>query len=126
MARILLVDDEESIVTTLSTLLRAQGYSTASALGGEAAKDLIMSQQFDLMISDIRMSPVDGMELLKLAHDHCPTMPVIMLTAYGQVETAIEALQLGAFDYVKKPFKAEELIDTVKRALESRDYMTKD
>ena len=118
MAKILLVDDEPSILSVLSTLLKAEGYDVEAVLGGVKAKDLISSRQFDLMIADIRMSPVNGLELLKQAHGECPTMSVIMLTAYGSVETAIEALKLGAFDYVTKPFKVDELLITVQRALE--------
>ena len=118
MARILLVDDEPSILSVLSALLKAEGYDVVPALGGDKAKGVLASEEFDLMISDIRMSPVNGMELLKIAHDDRPTMSVIMLTAYGSVETAIEALKLGAFDYVTKPFKVDELLITVQRALE--------
>lgn len=118
MARLLLVDDEPSILSVLSTLLKAEGYDVTAALGGEKAKDLLTSEEFDLMISDIRMSPLNGMELLKFAHDERSAMAVIMLTAYGSVETAIEALKLGAFDYVTKPFKVDELLITVQRALE--------
>ena len=118
MSRILLVDDEPSILSVLSTLLKAEGYEVQAALGGEKATDLLHAEAFDLMIADIRMSPVNGMELLKMAHDQCPAMSVIMLTAYGSVETAIEALKLGAFDYVTKPFKVDELLITVQRALE--------
>jgi DNA-binding NtrC family response regulator len=118
MARILLVDDEPSILSVLSALLKAEGYEVVPALGGEKAKAILASEDFDLMLSDIRMSPINGMELLKLAHDDKPTMSVIMLTAYGSVETAIEALKLGAFDYVTKPFKVDELLITVQRALE--------
>ncbi|MFO7870742.1 MAG: sigma-54 dependent transcriptional regulator [Kiritimatiellia bacterium] len=118
MAKILLVDDEASILTVLSTLLKAEGYEVAAEQNGEKARELITSEDFDLMISDIRMSPVNGMELLKVAHEQRPSMSVIMLTAYGSVETAIEALKLGAFDYVTKPFKVDELLITVQRALE--------
>ncbi len=121
MARILLVDDEPSILSVLTALLKAEKYEVVPALGGEKARDLIMTETFDLMISDIRMSPVNGRELLRLAHDERPNLPVIMLTAYGSVETAIEALKLGAFDYVTKPFKVDELLITVRRAL---DYST--
>lgn len=117
MAKILLVDDEPSILSVLSTLLKAEGYEVVSALGGVKATELIRADDFDLMISDIRMSPVNGMEILKLAHDEKPAMSVIMLTAYGSVETAIEAMKLGAFDYVTKPFKVDELLITVQRAL---------
>ena len=118
MAKILLVDDEPSILSVLSTLLKAEGYDVQSALGGHKAKELMLDESFDLMISDVRMSPINGMELLRLAHDERPAMPVIMLTAHGSVETAIEALKLGAFDYVTKPFKVDELLITVQRALE--------
>jgi len=118
MARILLVDDEPSTLSVLSALLKAEDYEVTPALGGEKAKVLLTSDEFDLMISDIRTSPVNGMELLKLVHDERPNMSVIMLTAYGSIETAIEALKLGAFDYVTKPFKVDELLITIQRALE--------
>ncbi len=121
MSRVLLVDDEPSILSVLSALLKAESYEVTPVLGGEKAREMLRSEIFDLMISDIRMSPVNGMELLRQAHEERPQMPVIMLTAYGSVETAIEALKLGAFDYVTKPFKVDELLITVQRAL---DYST--
>ncbi len=124
MAKLLLVDDEPSILSVLTTLLKAEGYEVTSALGGVKAKELLQAEDFDLMLSDIRMSPINGMELLKLAHQEKPAMGVIMLTAYGSVETAIEALKLGAFDYVTKPFKVDELLITVQRALDYQRALT--
>ncbi|HBA85861.1 MAG TPA: DNA-binding response regulator [Verrucomicrobia bacterium] len=118
MSRILLVDDEPSILSVLSTLLRAESHDVVPVLGGEKAQDVIRNETFDLMISDIRMSPVDGMQLLKFARKEKPGMAVIMITAYGSVETAVEAMKEGAFDYVTKPFKVDELLITVQRALE--------
>ncbi len=123
MARILLVDDEPSILNVLSTLLKGQGHDCVPAKGGEQARELIREEQFDLMISDIRMTPIDGLELLKLAKRMRPQMVVIMLTAYGSVETAVTAMKEGAFDYVTKPFKVDELIITVQRALEFRSIV---
>ena len=123
MVRVLVVDDDMGVLETLNILLESEGYEVVAALGGEKGRALIESDKFDLMISDIRMNPLNGMELLKFAHDTCPEMSVIMLTAYGQVETAIEALQLGAFDYVAKPFKTEKLLATVQRALECKGLM---
>jgi two-component system, NtrC family, response regulator PilR len=120
MSRILLVDDEPSILSVLSTLMRSQGFEVVPVLGGDKAKDILTSEQFDLMISDIRMSPVDGIELLKYAKSVKPGMSAIMITAYASVETAVEAMKLGAFDYVTKPFKVDELLITVQRALEYR------
>lgn len=113
----MLVDDEPSILSVLSTLLKAEGYEVTAVPGGDKAQDVIRNEEFDLMLSDIRMSPVNGMQLLALAHEIRPSMSVIMLTAYGSVETAIEAMKLGAFDYVTKPFKVDELLITVTRAL---------
>lgn len=121
MARILLVDDEASILSVLSTLLKAEGHEVVPVLGGEKAQDVIKAQDFDLMISDIRMSPVDGMQLLKIIRREKPAVAVIMITAYGSVETAVEAMKEGAFDYVTKPFKVDELLITVQRALEYRN-----
>lgn len=118
MAKILLVDDEPSILSVLSVLLKAEGYEVVPCDGGEKAIELIKNTPFDLMISDIRMRPIDGMALLKLATEHQPSMSVLMVTGYGTVETAVESLKLGAFDYITKPFKLDELIITVKRAVE--------
>ena len=123
MAEILLVDDEQGILNTLSILLKSEGFSTTAALGGEKAVEMLQQREFDLMISDIRMAPMNGMELLRIAHEQYPTMVVIMLTAYGQVDTAIEADQLGAFEYVKKPFRTEELLMTIEKALYYRKML---
>jgi two-component system response regulator PilR (NtrC family) len=114
--QILVVDDDPGVVGVLSALLKSEGYQVVCALGGEKAKEYLASGDFDLMISDIRMSPVDGLELLQIAHAEKPAMAAIMLTAFGSVETAIEALKFGAFDYITKPFKVDELLITVQRA----------
>ena len=118
MARILLIDDEPSILSVLSTLLKAEGYDVEPVNDGEKAKELLVSDDFDLLLSDIRMSPVNGMELLKIARGKKQPLTTIMLTAYGSVEMAIDALKLGAFDFVAKPFKVDELLITIQRALE--------
>ena len=118
MARILLIDDEPRMLSLLNTLLKAEGYTVNSVQDGSKVPDLLNSEIFDLMITDIRMAPINGLELLKIARQVRPAMPVIILTAYGSVETAIEAMKLGTFDYVTKPFKMDELLITIQRALE--------
>jgi DNA-binding NtrC family response regulator len=120
MARILLVDDEPSVLSVLSNLMKGKGFEIQPCLGGEKAMDLLNKQGFDLMITDIRMEPVDGMELLRAAKSQHPYMSVIVLSAVGSVETAVEAMKEGAFDYATKPFKVDELMLTVQRALEYR------
>jgi len=123
MPRILLVDDEPSILSVLCTVLRSEEYDVTAAADGQQAIELVKNEDFDLVISDIRMSPVNGMDILKVVHQERPDVSVIMLTAYGSVETAIEALKLGAFDYVTKPFKVDELLITVQRALSYRNAL---
>jgi DNA-binding NtrC family response regulator len=124
MERILVVDDEVSIVSVLTTLLKAEGYEVVPVRESDKAVQFIRAENFDLMLSDIRMHPVDGMELLRIARTERPNMAVVMLTAFGTVETALEALKLGAFDYVTKPFKVDELLITVQRALEYKRALT--
>ena len=118
MASILLIDDEPSLLSVLRTLLKADGYDVTPVSDGEKAQEFISTNDYDLMLSDMRMSPVNGMQLLRQARSEKPAMCVIMLTAYATVETAIEAMRLGAFDYITKPFKPDELLITVRRALE--------
>ncbi|WFB34789.1 sigma-54 dependent transcriptional regulator [Kiritimatiellota bacterium B12222] len=120
MAKILIVDDEPSVLSVLSNLLKGQGFEIQPSLGGEKAVEHLNNESFDLMLTDIRMEPVNGLELLKIAKSLYPTMSVMVVTAYGSVETAVEAMKVGAFDYVTKPFKVDELLITVQRALEFR------
>ena len=119
MPKILIVDDEARILLLLQSLLKANGYEAVTAKDGNSALDAVKIDTFDLVISDLRMSPMDGLTLFKEIKSLQPELPVILLTAYASVETAIEALKNGAFDYLSKPFKVDEMLDTVKRAIES-------
>lgn len=120
MTRILVVDDEPSLLAVLSALLKAQQFEVVTASDGEAALKILEAEDanFDLLLSDVRMSPMDGVELLKQAHEKWPSLVAVMLTAYTSVETAVAALKLGAYDYLAKPFKIDELLTTIQRALE--------
>ena len=124
MPRILIVDDEPTILNLLNKILIGQGYDATPASNGEKALQLLQTEKFDLMISDINMTPINGMELLRKAAEAWPDMGVIMLTAYGTVATAVEAMKEGAFDYITKPFKLDELVLTVQRALEYHNAIT--
>jgi len=98
MPRILIVDDEPTILNLLNKILIGQGYDATPASNGEKALQLLQTERFDLLISDINMTPVNGMELLRKASASWPDMGVIMLTAYGTVNTAVDAMKEGAFD----------------------------
>ena len=124
MPRILIVDDEPTILNLLNKILIGQGYDATPASNGEKALQLLQTEKFDLMISDINMTPINGMELLRNATKDWPNMGVIMLTAYGTVATAVEAMKEGAFDYITKPFKLDELVLTVQRALTYQNAIT--
>jgi len=117
MAKILIVDDELSIVDVLRTLLKKNGYTITTASDGAEAYKLLKEQVFDLLITDIRLPEIDGITLLKHARELQSHLAVIVMTAYAKVDSAVEAMKMGAFDYVTKPFKFEELLLTVQRAL---------
>ncbi|MEI8242039.1 MAG: sigma-54 dependent transcriptional regulator [bacterium] len=117
MAKILIVDDDPKVLKLLESLLRADGHAPIPAGDGATALCLLEEHAVELMISDIRMAPMDGIELFRRVSARWPHLPVIMLTAYGAVETAQVALRNGAFDYLTKPFRVNELVLTVKRAL---------
>ena len=118
MAKILMADDDPTILSLLNKILTTKGYDVTLAENGSVAEKLLQAEQFDLLISDIKMEPVDGMQLLKRTNQVRPHVGVIMLTAYATVATAVEAMKEGAFDYIPKPFKIDELLETVRRALE--------
>ncbi len=119
MTKILIVDDEARILLLLQSLLRANSYETLTAKSGVEALALVKSDSsIDIVITDLRMAPMDGMTLFNEIKTIRPKMPVILLTAYASVETAIDAMKKGAFDYMTKPFKVDEMIATLKRAEE--------
>ncbi|HKQ96938.1 MAG TPA: sigma-54 dependent transcriptional regulator, partial [Candidatus Polarisedimenticolia bacterium] len=124
MDRILIVDDEPGMRDFLSILLRKEGYGVTAADGAERAMELAARGEFDLVISDIAMPGLSGIDVLRQAKSASPDIPVILITAYASTESAVEALKLGAYDYLIKPFDVEELKTVVRHALEKRHLET--
>jgi two-component system response regulator AtoC len=121
VARVLVVDDEEGIREFVADALEDDGHVAVRARDGAEAAARLRAQAFDLMITDLRMPEMDGMALVRAARAEQPEMEVIVLTAHGSVETAVEAMKLGAFDYLRKPIASPgELRLLVSRALERR------
>ncbi|PLX93984.1 MAG: DNA-binding response regulator [Desulfuromonas sp.] len=116
--RILIVDDEEGMRRMLARLLGREGYDIVTAGSGSEALRQIEADDFDLVITDINMPEMDGLELLKEAKAFNPALPAIVITAYGTVESAVQALRGGAYDYITKPFESDEIKLTVAKALE--------
>jgi two-component system response regulator PilR (NtrC family) len=120
-ARVLVVDDEQSMRELLGIMLRQVGYDVTQADGGEAAiQALKTTDVFDLVITDLRMRKVDGLAVLRAAKEHSPHTVVLVVTAFASTETAVEAMKLGAYDYVTKPFNLDELKLTIANALERK------
>lgn len=120
-SRILVVDDEESIREFLDIMLRKEGYEVTCAEDGQKAFDIIKKKTFDMVISDLQMPNMTGIELLRAVRDQYPDLLFMMITAFGTTETAVEAMKLGAYDYITKPFKIDEVRLVIANALRSKN-----
>ncbi len=120
MGKILVVDDQRNMRTTLAMMLRGAGYEVDEAASGEQGRESGATGAYDVVITDLRMGEYDGIDVLRSVKEAQPMTEVIVMTAYGTIENAVEAMRAGAFDYIQKPFTEQELIVKVSRALESR------
>jgi two-component system response regulator AtoC len=116
--RILVVDDEEAMRHMLSVMLTKEGFDVSSVEDGEAALKVLAGEEFDFVLSDIKMPGLDGPGLLREFEKRGHRSTVIMMSAYGTVDVALECMKLGAYDYISKPFKADEIILTIRKAQE--------
>lgn len=117
MARVLAADDDSGFRQILQMLLTTKGHGVLPVGSAEEASAALIREPFDLLICDVKMDPGTGMDVLKTAREVRPNMPVVMVTAHGTVDTALESLRMGAFDYVTKPFRVADFLLTVERAL---------
>lgn len=125
MPSVLIVDDLLSIHEMLEAVIQPTGYATAFATDGQEGLARYKEEKYDIVLADIDMKPVDGITLLKQLKEYDATAVVIIMTAYASTESAIQALKFGAFDYLQKPFRVDELIGTLKRGVEYREYQVK-
>ncbi|MDQ2855596.1 MAG: response regulator, partial [Acidobacteriota bacterium] len=116
--RLMIVDDDPVTCDLLCEVFAAEGFTSRFVQSGEAAMASLANSATDVLVSDIRMkTPVDGLALLDYVRHEYPQLPVVLMTAFGSVETAVRAVKQGAFDYVSKPFDIDALVTTVRRAL---------
>jgi two-component system response regulator HydG len=120
MPRVLVVDDQRNMRTTLALMLRGAGFEVEEAADGLQGAELGATGAFDVVLTDLRMGSQDGIGVLRAVKDAEANAEVIVMTAYGTIESAVEAMRLGAFDYIQKPFTEEELLVKVQRAVEKR------
>lgn len=116
--KILIIDDERSIRSTLSEILTFEGYKTTEAVDGKEGIKKFQSEEFDCIICDIKMPKSDGMEVLEQAKEHCPDTPFIVISGHGTIETAVDAVKNGAYDYISKPPDLNRMLITIRNAME--------
>ncbi len=120
--KILIVDDEPDMVKLLEVIITEKTeYQVITSSNPLEASEMIATGDFDLVLTDLRMPDKDGMELIEEAHQKGLDMPFVVITAYGTIESAIEAMKKGAFDYITKPFRKEHIVLTIQRVMKYRE-----
>jgi nitrogen regulation protein NR(I) len=123
MSNIVIIDDDDQLRKSFHKLLTEEDYKVQSAASGEAGLELLEARIADLVILDVRLPGMSGLETFRKIHDREPKLPVIIMTAYGTTETAIEATKMGAYDYILKPFEIPEMLTIIRQALEAGHFM---
>ncbi|SET92550.1 two-component system, NtrC family, response regulator HydG [Stigmatella erecta] len=116
--RILVVDDQRNMRTITALVLSAEGHTVFQAATGQEALDFLSRSSVDVLLTNLKMEPMDGLTLLEKALEAVPQLQVIVMTAFGSIDSAVEAMRLGAYDYITKPFKEGKLCHCVNAALE--------
>lgn len=124
LAKILVVDDEEKLCRVLKLLIEGEGHDVDTALNGEKGLGLLDNHVYDIVITDLKMPGMDGVEFLKAAKEKVPDVEVIMMTAFATTQSAVEAMKSGAYDYIIKPFDNDELLLILRRILEKKSLET--
>ena len=127
MSNVLLIEDEDSIRRVLKKVLHEdnQTYKFTEAVDGQEGISMVKKQEFDLILCDIKMPKKDGIEVLDFIRNHSPTIPVVMISGHGNLETAVKAMRMGAFDYISKPPDLNHLLSTVRSALQLKAQPTR-
>lgn len=117
MARILLIDDDESVARTLSMVIEQEGHNVTWITDSGSVLEYLSKEKYDLILTDIRMAPLSGMELMKIVRDKYPEIKIIVISAYGAESTIKECLSMGCVDYLRKPVTITRIIEAVNKAL---------
>lgn len=123
MAQVLVIDDEKSIRNSLKDILEYENHTVDLAENGPTGLEMIEQQKYDIVLCDIKMPEMDGMEVLSKIAENNPEIPVVMISGHGNIDTAVEAIKSGAYDFIEKPLDLNRLLVTVKNALERKDLV---
>ena len=121
--RVLIIDDEDTIRDSMHQVLKKEGYQVREAADGKEGLSLFNQETFQVVFLDLKLPGLNGLRILGQMKEANPETPIIIITGYGSIESAVEAIKLGAFDYMVKPFSPEELRLVTKKAIESRKMM---
>src|SRR6187401_2656149 len=124
MAEILIIDDEKAIRKTLSEILSFEGYKLDEAADGEEGLKRFKDKSYDLVLCDIKMPKIDGIEFLQKAGEVNPDIPIIMISGHGNIKTAVEAVKKGAYDFISKPPDLNRLLITIRNAMERNSLVS--
>ncbi|VAX26585.1 hypothetical protein MNBD_NITROSPIRAE02-1307 [hydrothermal vent metagenome] len=122
MGRVLVIDDEAIVRISCQRVLTPEGYEVVATSRGDEAIKLLENEHFDVVLTDLKMPDMDGIEVLKTIKERWPDIQVIIITGYGTISTAVEAIKLGAFEYVEKPFTPEDILNVVTKAKQSKGF----
>ncbi len=120
-ARVLVIDDEAIVRVSCERVLKPEGYDVVVTSRGDEAIELLEKENFDIVLTDLKMPDMDGLEVLKTIKQKWPDIQVIIITGYGTISTAVQAIKLGAYEYIEKPFTPEDILKVVREALRERE-----
>jgi len=115
--RVLVIDDEAIVRVSCQRVLAPAGYEVVLTSRGDEAIELLEKERFDLVLTDLKMPDMDGLEVLKVIKERWPDIQVVIITGYGTISTAVQAIKKGAYEYIEKPFTPEDILDVVTKAL---------
>jgi len=124
MPRILIIDDEKSIRSTLREILEYENYHVEEAAEGIEGLSKADKEKFDIILCDIKMPKMDGIEVLEKLHEKNPDIPVVMISGHGNIDTAVEAIKKGAFDFISKPLDLNRMLITMRNAMDRSSLIT--
>ncbi len=120
--RVLVIDDEAIVRISCQRVLTPEGYDVVATSRGDEAIELLENEHFDAVLTDLKMPDMDGFEVLKIIKERWPDIQVIIITGYGTISTAVEAIKLGAFEYIEKPFTPEDILRVVTKAKQDKGF----
>ncbi|HHN65804.1 MAG TPA: sigma-54-dependent Fis family transcriptional regulator [Nitrospirae bacterium] len=118
--RVLVIDDEAIVRVSCERVLKPEGYEVMVTSRGDEAIELLEKEKYDVVLTDLKMPDMDGMEVLRIIKERWPDIQVVIITGYGTISTAVQAIKMGAYEYIEKPFTPQDILEVVEKAMSER------